>query len=79
MDKPIPQPDVACALVVTTVGDAEIAQRIARTLVDARLAACVQSCRAAIDLSLAGRRRRRRRVQVIAKTRWRAPMRWRRA
>ena len=42
MDKPIPPSDVACALVVTTVGDAETAQRIARTLVDARLAACVQ-------------------------------------
>jgi periplasmic divalent cation tolerance protein len=42
MDKPIPQPDVACALVLTTVGDQEAAERIARALVEARLAACVQ-------------------------------------
>ena len=42
MDKPIPQPDVACVIVVTTVGDRETADRIARTLVEARLAACVQ-------------------------------------
>jgi periplasmic divalent cation tolerance protein len=42
MDKPIPTSDVACALVVTTVGDAETAERIARTLLEARLAACVQ-------------------------------------
>ena len=42
MDKPIPQSDVACVIVVTTVGDRAAADRIARTLVEARLAACVQ-------------------------------------
>jgi periplasmic divalent cation tolerance protein len=42
MDKPIPPSDVACTLVVTTVGDREAALRLARALVDARLAACVQ-------------------------------------
>jgi periplasmic divalent cation tolerance protein len=42
MDKPIPTSDVDCALVLTTVGDRDAALRLARALVDARLAACVQ-------------------------------------
>jgi periplasmic divalent cation tolerance protein len=42
MDKPIPPADPRCHLVITTLPDREAAQAIARTLVEERLAACVQ-------------------------------------
>ena len=41
MDKPIPPADPRCHLVITTLPDREAAQAIARTLVEERLAACV--------------------------------------
>lgn len=42
MDKPIPPADPRCHLVLTTLPSREAAQTIARTLVEERLAACVQ-------------------------------------
>jgi len=42
MDKPIPSVDTRCHLVFTTLPDRDAAQAIARTLVEERLAACVQ-------------------------------------
>jgi periplasmic divalent cation tolerance protein len=42
MDKPIPHADAACALVLTTLPDRDAALAMARALVEARLAACVQ-------------------------------------
>jgi periplasmic divalent cation tolerance protein len=42
MDKPIPHADTRCAIVLTTLPTREAALAIARTLVDERLAACVQ-------------------------------------
>ena len=42
MDKPLDSPPAACALVITTLSSREAALPLARALVDARLAACVQ-------------------------------------
>jgi periplasmic divalent cation tolerance protein len=42
MDKPIPPIDTRCHVVLTTLPSREAAQTIARTLIDERLAACVQ-------------------------------------
>lgn len=42
MDKPIPSADTRCHLVFTTLPSRDAAQAIARTLVEERLAACVQ-------------------------------------
>ena len=42
MDKPIPPENPRCHLVLTTLPSREAAQAIARTLVEERLAACVQ-------------------------------------
>ena len=42
MDKPIPPVDPRCRLVLTTLPSRDAAQTIARTLVQERLAACVQ-------------------------------------
>jgi periplasmic divalent cation tolerance protein len=42
MDKPIPSVETRCHLVLTTLPNRDAAQVIARTLVDERLAACVQ-------------------------------------
>ena len=42
MDKPIPSADARCRLVLTTLPARDAAQAIARTLVEERLAACVQ-------------------------------------
>jgi periplasmic divalent cation tolerance protein len=42
MDKPIPTVDTRCHLVLTTLPGRDAAQAIARTLVEERLAACVQ-------------------------------------
>jgi periplasmic divalent cation tolerance protein len=42
MDKPIPVADARCHVVLTTVPSREAAETIARTLVEERLAACVQ-------------------------------------
>ena len=42
MDKPIPSADTRCHLVLTTLPGRAAAQAIARTLVEERLAACVQ-------------------------------------
>jgi periplasmic divalent cation tolerance protein len=42
MDKPIPLDDAPCRLVLTTLPSRDAAHAIARTLVEERLAACVQ-------------------------------------
>ena len=42
MDKPIPSADTRCHVVLTTLPSRDAAQAIARTLVEERLAACVQ-------------------------------------
>ena len=42
MDKPIPPDDRRCRIVLTTLPSREAAETIARTLVEERLAACVQ-------------------------------------
>jgi periplasmic divalent cation tolerance protein len=42
MDKPIPPAETACTLVLTTLPDRAAALALARALVEARLAACVQ-------------------------------------
>ena len=42
MDKPIPSVETRCHLVLTTLPTRDAALTIARTLVDERLAACVQ-------------------------------------
>ena len=42
MDKPIPPVDTRCQLVLTTLPSRDAAQAIARTLVEERMAACVQ-------------------------------------
>jgi periplasmic divalent cation tolerance protein len=42
MDKPIPSVDPRCHLVLTTLPSRDAAQAIARTVVEERLAACVQ-------------------------------------
>jgi periplasmic divalent cation tolerance protein len=42
MDKPIPSVDTRCHVVLTTLPSRDAAQEIARTLVEERLAACVQ-------------------------------------
>jgi periplasmic divalent cation tolerance protein len=42
MDKPIPRAETACSLVLTTLPDRDAALALARALVEARLAACVQ-------------------------------------
>ena len=42
MDKPIPHADTRCAIVLTTLPSRDAALTLARTLVDERLAACVQ-------------------------------------
>ena len=42
MDKPIPPADTRCQLVLTTLPSRDAAQAIARTLVEERMAACVQ-------------------------------------
>lgn len=42
MDKPIPPIDTRCHVVLTTLPSRDAAQAIARTLIDERLAACVQ-------------------------------------
>jgi periplasmic divalent cation tolerance protein len=42
MDKPIPVADPRCHVILTTLPSREAAETIARTLVDERLAACVQ-------------------------------------
>jgi periplasmic divalent cation tolerance protein len=42
MDKPLTPTPTACALVITTLASREAALAVARTLVEERLAACVQ-------------------------------------
>jgi len=42
MDKPIPSDETRCHVVLTTLPSREAAETIARALVEARLAACVQ-------------------------------------
>jgi periplasmic divalent cation tolerance protein len=42
MDKPIPPEDTRCHVVLTTLPTREAAETIARALIEARLAACVQ-------------------------------------
>ena len=42
MDKPIPHAETRCAIVLTTLPNREAALALARTLVEERLAACVQ-------------------------------------
>ena len=42
MDKPIPPADARCQIVITTLPSRDAAQAIARTLIEERLAACVQ-------------------------------------
>ena len=42
MDKPIRNDEKACTLVLTTLPDRDAALSLARALIDARLAACVQ-------------------------------------
>jgi periplasmic divalent cation tolerance protein len=42
MDKPIPYEETACTLVLTTLPDRDAALALARTLVEMRIAACVQ-------------------------------------
>jgi periplasmic divalent cation tolerance protein len=42
MDKPIPRDETRCQVVLTTLPDRTAAETIARALVEARLAACVQ-------------------------------------
>jgi periplasmic divalent cation tolerance protein len=42
MDKPIPAADARCHVILTTLPSREAAETIARTLVEERLAACVQ-------------------------------------